>query len=96
MPGRHAIIVDQAMADAPRAPEVTATFERTAPDREQPRRSYGRAHAHQRATVQTISKKGGKVTTTAAVSSDGEDQDRHTKGMKSGQPVNNLAVYEKQ
>jgi hypothetical protein len=50
-------------------------------------------------TVQTISKKGGKVTTTqtSAVSSDGKTRTVTTKGVDaSGQQVNNVAVYEKQ
>jgi hypothetical protein len=50
-------------------------------------------------TVQTISKKGGKVTTTqtSAVSSDGKTRTVTTKGVNgSGQQVNNVAVYEKQ
>lgn len=50
-------------------------------------------------TVQTVSKKGGKVTTTqtSAVSSDGKTRTVTTKGVNaSGQQVNNVAVYEKQ
>ncbi len=50
-------------------------------------------------TVQTTSKKGGKVTTTqtSAVSSDGKTRTVTTKGVSAaGQPVNNVAVYEKQ
>jgi hypothetical protein len=50
-------------------------------------------------TVQTISKKGGKVTTTvtSAVSSDGKTRTVTTTGVNpSGQKVNNSAVYEKQ
>ena len=50
-------------------------------------------------TVQTISKKGGKVTTTqtSAVSGDGKTRTVTTKGVNaSGQPVNNVAIYEKQ
>ena len=50
-------------------------------------------------TVQTISKKGGKVTTTQAsvVSSDGKTRTVTTKGVNgSGQQVNNVAVYDKQ
>ena len=51
------------------------------------------------ATVQTISKKAGKVTTTqtSAVSSDGKTRTVTTKGVNaSGQQVNNVAVYERQ
>ena len=50
-------------------------------------------------TVQTISKKGGNVTTTqtSAVSSDGKTRTVTTKGVNaSGQQVNNVAVYDKQ
>ena len=50
-------------------------------------------------TVQTVSKKGGKVTVTqtSAVSSDGKTRTVTTKGVNaSGQEVNNVAVYEKQ
>ena len=50
-------------------------------------------------TVQTISKKGGKVTTTqsSVVSSDGKTRTVTTKGANgSGQQVNNVAVYDKQ
>jgi hypothetical protein len=49
-------------------------------------------------TVQTVSKKGGKVTTTqtSAVSSDGKTRTVTSKGVNaSGQQVNNVAVYEK-
>ena len=51
------------------------------------------------ATVQTVSKKAGKVTTTqtSAVSSDGKTRTVTTKGVNaSGQQVNNVAVYERQ
>ena len=50
-------------------------------------------------TVQTVSKKGGKVTTTqtSAVSSDGKTRTVTTKGVNAaGQQVSNVAVYEKQ
>ena len=50
-------------------------------------------------TVQTVSKKAGKVTATqtSAVSSDGKTRTVTTKGVNaSGQPVNNVAVYERQ
>ena len=50
-------------------------------------------------TVQTIAKKGGKVTTTqtSAVSSDGKTRTVTTKGVNaSGQQINNVAVYERQ
>lgn len=50
-------------------------------------------------TVKTISKKGGKVTTsqTSAVSSDGKTRTVTTTGTNAaGQTVNNIAVYDKQ
>ena len=50
-------------------------------------------------TVQTIAKKGGKVTTTqrSVVSADGKTRTVTTTGTNaSGQKVNNVAVYEKQ
>ena len=50
-------------------------------------------------TVQTVSKKGGKVTTTAlsTVSADGRTRTVTTKGTNAeGKPVHNVAVYEKQ
>jgi len=50
------------------------------------------------ATVQAISKKGGKVTLTqtSAVSTDGKTRTVTTKGVNAGgQQVNNVAVYEK-
>jgi hypothetical protein len=50
-------------------------------------------------TVRTVSKKGGKVTTTqtSTVSSDGKTRTVTTKGVNAkGQPVNNVAVYERQ
>ena len=50
-------------------------------------------------TVKTVSKKGGKVTTTqtSAVSSDGKTRTVTTTGTNgAGQTVNNVAVYDKQ
>ena len=50
-------------------------------------------------TVQTIAKKGGKVTTTqsSVVSSDGKTRTVTTKGTSaSGQKVDNVAIYERQ
>jgi len=50
-------------------------------------------------TVQTISKKAGKVTTTqtSTVSSDGKTRTVRTKGTNGkGQAINNVAVYERQ
>jgi len=50
-------------------------------------------------TVQTISKKGGKVTTTqtSEVSADGKTRTVITKGVNAaGQTVHNVAVYDRQ
>ena len=50
-------------------------------------------------TVQTVSKKGGKVTTTqtSAVSSDGKTRTVTSKGVNAkGEQVSNVAVYERQ
>lgn len=50
-------------------------------------------------TIQTISKKGGKVTTTqtSKVSADGKTRTVTTKGVNAaGQTVNNVAVYDRQ
>ena len=50
-------------------------------------------------TIQTISKKGGKVTTTqtSAVSADGKTRTVTTKGVNAaGQTMNNVAVYDRQ
>ena len=50
-------------------------------------------------TVRTVSKKGGKVTATqtSTVSSDGKTRTVTTKGKNAkGQPVNNVAVYDRQ
>ena len=50
-------------------------------------------------TVRTVSKKGGKVTTTqtSAVSADGKTRTVTTKGVNAkGQTVNNVAIYDRQ
>lgn len=50
-------------------------------------------------TIQIVNKKGGKVTTTqtSVVSADGKTRTNTTKGMDpAGQPVNNIAVFERQ
>ena len=50
-------------------------------------------------TVRTVSKKGGKVTTTqtSAVSADGKTRTVTTKGVNGkGQTVNNVAIYDRQ
>lgn len=96
------IIVDQALADGTmRHWEVTANYDGkdnpvtgNNPDADMVARTRTNA-----TTVQTISKKGGKVTITqtSAVSSDGKTRTVTTKGVNaSGQQVNNVAVYEKQ
>lgn len=96
------VIVDQALADGTmRHWEFTANYDGkdspvtgNNPDADMVARTRINA-----TTVQTISKKGGKVTTTqtSAVSSDGKTRTVTTKGVNaSGQQVNNVAVYEKQ
>ncbi len=96
------VTVDQVMADgAKRHYEFTANYDGkdspvvgNNPDADMVARTRVNAN-----TIQTISKKGGKVTTTqtSAVSSDGKTRTVATKGVNaSGQQVNNVAVYEKQ
>ena len=96
------VIVDQALADGTmRHYEFTANYDGkdspitgNTPDADM----VARTRINTR-TVQTISKKGGKVVTTqtSVVSSDGKTRTVTTKGVNaSGQPVNNVAVYEKQ
>lgn len=96
------VIVDQVTADGTkRHYEFTANYDGkdspvigTSPDADMVARTRIDA-----TTVQTIAKKGGKVTTTqtSAVSSDGKTRTVTTKGVNaSGQQVNNVAVYEKQ
>jgi hypothetical protein len=96
------IIVDQVMADGTtRHWEVTANYDGkdspvtgNNPDADTVARTRIDA-----TTVQTIAKKGGKVTTTqtSAVSSDGKTKTVTTKGVNaSGQQVNNVALYDKQ
>jgi len=96
------LVVDQAMADGTtRHWEVTANYDGkdskvtgNNPDADTIARTRIDAN-----TVQTVSKKGGKVTTTQAsvVSADGKIRTVTTKGVNAaGQPVNNVAVYEKQ
>ncbi len=96
------IIVDQALADGTtRHWEFTANYDGkdspvtgNNPDADTIARTRIDAN-----TVQTVAKKGGKVTTTqtSAVSSDGKTRTVTTKGVNaSGQQVNNVAVYEKQ
>ena len=96
------VIVDQVTADGTkRHYEFTANYDGkdspitgNNPDAETVARTRINA-----TTVQTIAKKGGKVTTTqtSAVSSDGKTRTVTTTGANaSGQQVNNVAVYEKQ
>jgi hypothetical protein len=96
------VIVDQALADGTtRHWEFTANYDGkdspvtgNNPDADTVARTRINA-----TTVQTIAKKGGKVTTTqtSEVSSDGKTRTVRTKGVNAGgQQVNNVAVYEKQ
>ena len=96
------IVVDQVMADgAKRHWEVTADYDGkdspvtgNNPDADTVARTRVDAN-----TVQTVQKKGGKVTTTqtSAVSADGKTRTVTTKGVNAaGQQVNNVAVYERQ
>lgn len=96
------VIVDQALADGTmRHYEFTSNYDGkdspvtgNNPDADMIARTRTNA-----TTVQTIAKKGGKVTTTqtSVVSSDGKTRTVTTKGVNaSGQQVNNVAVYEKQ
>ena len=96
------VVVDQVLADGTkRHYEFTANYDGkdspvigTNPDADMVARTRTNA-----TTVQTISKKGGKVTTTqtSVVSSDGKTRTVTTTGVNaSGQQVNNVAVYEKQ
>jgi hypothetical protein len=96
------VIVDQVAADGTaRHWEFTANYDGkdspvtgNNPDADMVARTRTNAN-----TVQTISKKGGKVTTTQAsvVSTDGKTRTVTTTGVNAnGQQVNNVAVYEKQ
>ena len=96
------VVVDQAMADGSvRHYEFTANYDSkdskvtgNNPDADTVARTRIDA-----STVQTISKKNGKVTTmqTSTVSADGKTRTVTTKGVNAaGQQVNNVAVYEKQ
>jgi hypothetical protein len=96
------LIVDQVTADGTtRHWEVTANYDGkdskvtgNNPDADTIARTRVNAN-----TVQTVSKKGGKVTTTqtSTVSADGKTRTVTTKGVNAaGQTVNNVAVYEKQ
>lgn len=96
------VVVDQALADGTmRHFEFTANYDGkdspvtgNNPDADTVARTRVNA-----TTVQTISKKGGKVTTTqtSAMSSDGKTRTVTTKGVNAaGQQVHNVAVYERQ
>jgi hypothetical protein len=96
------VIVDQTLADGTtRHYEFTANYDGkdspvvgNNPDADMVARTRINAN-----TIQTVSKKGGKVTTTqtSTVSADGKTRTVTTKGMNAaGQTVNNVAVYEKQ
>ena len=96
------VIVDQVLADgAVRHWEFTANYDGkdspvtgNNPDADMIARTRTNAN-----TIESTSKKGGKVTTTqtSSVSSDGKTRTVTTKGVSaSGQKVNNVAVYEKQ
>ena len=96
------VIVDQAQADGSmRHWEFTANYDGkdnpitgNNPDADMVARTRINA-----TTIQTISKKGGKVTTTqtSAVSADGKTRTVTTKGVNAaGQTVNNVAVYDRQ
>jgi len=96
------LIVDQTMADGTaRHWEFTANYDGkdvpitgNNPDADTVARTRVNAN-----TVQTVSKKAGKVVTTqqSAVSADGKTRTVTTKGVNAaGQKVNNVAVYERQ
>ena len=96
------VIVDQVLADGTtRHWEITANYDGrsypvigTNPDADTLARTRLNA-----TTVESIAKKGGKVTITqrSVVSSDGKTRTVTTTGMNAGgQDVNNVAVYEKQ
>ncbi len=96
------VIVDQVLADGTkRHYEFTANYDGkdspvTGNNPELDTVARTRTNAN---TVQTIAKKGGKVTTTqsSVVSSDGKTRTVTTKGTSaSGQKVDNVAVYERQ
>jgi hypothetical protein len=96
------VIVDQTLADdTTRHYEFTANYDGkdspmigNNPDADMVARTRINAN-----TIQTVNKKGGKVTTTqtSTVSADGKTRTVTTKGVNAaGQTVNNVAVYEKQ
>jgi hypothetical protein len=95
------VVVDQVLADGTKRHwEFTANYDgKDSPITGNPDADTVARTRINPTTVQTISKKGGKVMTTqtSAVSSDGKTRTVTTKGTNaSGQPINNVAVYEKQ
>jgi hypothetical protein len=95
------VVVDQAMADGTsRHWEFTANYDgKDAPVTGNPDVDTVARTRINAATVQTINKKGGKVTTTqtSAVSKDGKTRTVTTRGVNAkGEKVNNVAIYERQ
>ena len=95
------VVVDQTLADGTaRHWEFTANYDgKDSPVTGNPDADTVARTRIDATTVQTVSKKGGKVMTTqtSTVSSDGKTRTVTTKGVNaSGQQVNNVAVYEKQ
>ncbi len=95
------VVVDQVLADGTKRHwEFTANYDgKDSPITGNPDADTVARTRINATTVQTISKKGGKVTTTqtSAVSTDGKTRTVTTKGVNaSGQQINNVAVYEKQ
>jgi hypothetical protein len=95
------VVVDQILADGSvRHWEVTANYDgKDAPVTGNPDADTMARTRVDANTVKSVSKKGGKVTTTqtSAVSSDGKTRTVTTTGTNgAGQTVNNVAVYDKQ
>jgi hypothetical protein len=95
------VVVDQTMADGTaRHWEFTANYDgKDSPVTGNPDVDTVARTRLNGTTVQTISKKAGKVVTTqtSAVSSDGKTRTVTTKGVNaSGQQIHNVAIYEKQ
>lgn len=95
------VVVDQVMADgAKRHWEFTANYDgKDSPVTGNPDVDTVARTRLNPTTVQTISKKGGKVTTTqtSAVSSDGKTRTVTTKGVNAkGEQVNSVGLYERQ
>ena len=95
------VVVDQVGADGAKAHwEFTADYDgKDVPITGNPNADTVARTRIDANSVQTVSKKGGKVVTTqvSTVSSDGKTRTVTTKGTNAeGKPVNNVAVYEKQ